>query len=258
MPYATGGSPPSRRREQKICALFLTLWLLLPILFFSFSQSKLPGYILPSIPAGGILLADFVRRREEAGEKPDQWLALVHALLAATLLAAALILPFRLLRLTLPRNVMFVTGALAATAILTLWLSLRIQGYRVLRFITLVAVVIAFSLLLRGTAPIIDYLQSARPVEAAIARLGEVPTVAVYDVPRSVEYGLAFYRNQPIPSYERNQVPDVDHLVVAASGSQKELEFRLPGRSVTRVGGFAWQHLDFYLVSGKPSGQTSP
>src|SRR5271167_1556383 len=46
--------------------LFLTLWLLLPILFFSLSQSKLPGYILPAIPAGTILLADFIRRREEA------------------------------------------------------------------------------------------------------------------------------------------------------------------------------------------------
>ena len=121
-----------------------------------------------------------------------------------------------------------------------------------LRFITLVPVVIAFSLVLRGTAPIIDVLQSARPVQTAIARLGEVPTVAVYDVPRSVEYGLGFYRNQFIPSYERNEIPDVDHLVVAASGSQKELEYRLPERLVTRVGGFGWQHLDFYLVSGKP------
>ena len=29
---------------------FLVLWALIPIVFFSFSQSKLPGYILPSIP----------------------------------------------------------------------------------------------------------------------------------------------------------------------------------------------------------------
>jgi 4-amino-4-deoxy-L-arabinose transferase-like glycosyltransferase len=238
--------------------LFLTLWLLLPILFFSPSQSKLPGYILPTIPAAAILLADFIRRREEAGEKPNPWVALAHAMLSAALLVAALIVPFKLLKLALPRNVIFVTVALAVTAILALWLSLRNQGYRVLRFITLFAVVIAYSLVLRGTAPIIDYLQSARPVQAAIAALGEVPTVAVYDAPRSVEYGLAFYRNQPIPSYERNEIPDVDHLVVAASGSQKELEYRLPHRLVTRVGGFRWQHLDFYLVSGKPSSPALP
>ncbi len=237
---------------------FLTLWLLLPVLFFSLSQSKLPGYILPSIPAGAILLADFIRRREEAGEKPTWWLGLLHALLSAAMLAAALIVPFKLLKLALPRNAIIVAVALALTAVLALWLSLRNQGYRVLRFITLVPVVIVFSLLLRGTAPIIDVLQSARPVNAAIAALGDVPTLAVYDVPRSVEYGLAFYRNRPIPSYERNEIPDVDHLVVAASGSQKELEYRLPRRLVTRVGGFRWQHLDFYLISAKNSAPTHP
>ena len=237
---------------------FLTLWLLLPILFFSLSQSKLPGYLLPAIPAGTILLADFVRRREEEAEKPGTRLALLHALLAAAMLAAALIVPFRLLKLTLPRNAVIVAVALALTAVLALWLSLRNQGYRVLRFITLVPVVIAFSLVLRGTAPIIDVLQSARPVQAAIAALGDVPTVAVYDVPRGVEYGLAFYRNQVIPSYERNEIPDVDHVVVAASGSQKELEYRLPRRLVTRVGGFGWQHLDFYLISARSSGEAHP
>jgi len=237
---------------------FLTLWLLLPIIFFSFSQSKLPGYLLPAIPAGTLLLADFVRRQEEAGDKPNPWLSLVHALLSAAMLAASLIVPFKLLKLDLPRTALMVTVVLVVTAVPALWLSLYNQGYRVLRFITLVPVVIAFSLVLRGTVPIVNVLQSARPVQSAIASLGEVPTVAVYDVPRSLEYGLAFYRNQPISSYERNEIPSVDHLVVAASGSQTELQYRLPGRSVTRLRSFAPQHLDFYLVSGANAGQAHP
>ena len=237
---------------------FLTLWLLLPIVFFSFSQSKLPGYILPSLPAGAILLADFIQRREEAQAKPSPWLPMAHALVSAAMLAAALVVPFKLLKFPMTRNAIIVAVALALTAILTLWVSLLSQGYRVLRFVTLVPVVIAFSLLLRGTAPVVDVLQSERPVDVAISALGQVPTVAVYDVPRSVEYGLGFYRNQFIPSYERNEIPDVSHLVVAASGSQKELEYRLPRRLVTRVGGFGWQHLDFYLVSGKPTEQAHP
>lgn len=241
---------PSGTEDLRI---FLTLWLLLPVLFFSLSQSKLPGYILPAIPAGTILLADFIRRREEAQEKPPQWLALLHALLCATMLAAALIVPFKLLRLTLPRNALIVAVALAITAVLALWLSLRNQGYRVLRFITLVPIVIVFSLVLRGTAPITNVLQSARPVQAAIAALGEVPTIAVYDVPRSVEYGLAFYRNQFVSNYERNEIPSAAHLVIAAAGSKKELEYRLPRRLVTWVGGFSWQHLDFYLISSGTS-----
>jgi 4-amino-4-deoxy-L-arabinose transferase-like glycosyltransferase len=239
---------------------YLAIWLLVPIAFFSLSQSKLPGYILPAIPAGTILLANFIWRREQEAEKPSTWLGLLHALLSAAMLVAALVVPFKLLKLALPRNVIIVAVALAVTAILSLWLSLRIQGYRVLRFITLVPVVIAFALLLRGTAPIVNVLQSARPVDAAIHQSvpGQIPSIAVYDVPPGVRYGLAFYGNQPVASYEENEIPSFDHLVVTASGTQKELEYRLAGRSVTRVGGFAPQHLDFYVVSGKASGQARP
>ncbi len=42
--------------------LFLILWLVVPIIFFSFSGSKLPGYILPVLPAASVITAaGFVR-----------------------------------------------------------------------------------------------------------------------------------------------------------------------------------------------------
>lgn len=238
---------------------YLTLWFLLPVLFFSLSQSKLPGYILPAIPAATILLADFVFRREQEGETPGLWLVATHMALCAALPVAALIVPFRLLHLAVTKPAIIVAVALAIITALTLWLTLRTQGYRMLRFTTLVPLLIAFALVLRGTAPMIDMLQSARPVQMTLAEtaLGEIPTVAVYDVPRGVEYGLEFYRNHKIASYERNEIPDDEHLVVAAAGSKAELEFRLKGRSVTRAGGFELQHLDFYLVS-RVAGSTAP
>ena len=46
---------------------FLVLWALIPIVFFSFSQSKLPGYILPSIPPITILTGDYLFRRRKKG-----------------------------------------------------------------------------------------------------------------------------------------------------------------------------------------------
>jgi len=46
---------------------FLVLWALIPILFFSLSQSKLPGYILPSIPPITILTGDYLYRRRPTG-----------------------------------------------------------------------------------------------------------------------------------------------------------------------------------------------
>lgn len=234
---------------------YLLLWLLLPILFFSFSHSKLPGYILPSIPAGTILLADFILRREQASTKPAMWIVVLHALLCAAMLSAAFIVPFKLLKLPLPWKVLAVAVTLAIATILMLVLTLQNQGYRVLRFATLVPVVIAVALTLRGTTPMINLLYSERPVEMNLAEteLGRIPEIAVYDVSPAVEYGLAFYRNHYVDSYERNEIPSGDHIVVAAAGTQKELQYRLPNRKVVKFGGFPLQHLDFYFVT-KPGG----
>ena len=44
-----------------ILRVFSLAWLLLPIVFFSFSGSKLPGYILPALPAAALLIADRLR-----------------------------------------------------------------------------------------------------------------------------------------------------------------------------------------------------
>jgi 4-amino-4-deoxy-L-arabinose transferase-like glycosyltransferase len=41
-----------------IVRIFSLAWLLLPIIFFSFSGSKLPGYILPAVPAVALLVSD--------------------------------------------------------------------------------------------------------------------------------------------------------------------------------------------------------
>ena len=42
--------------------LFSLSWLLVPLVFFTFSGSKLPGYILPALPAALILTAEYVSR----------------------------------------------------------------------------------------------------------------------------------------------------------------------------------------------------
>ena len=51
-----------------IVRVFALAWLILPIVFFSFSGSKLPGYILPSLPAAAFLIADHL------GRSKSRWL----------------------------------------------------------------------------------------------------------------------------------------------------------------------------------------
>ncbi|MDX2034428.1 MAG: glycosyltransferase family 39 protein [Blastocatellia bacterium] len=65
--------------------LFALLWLLVPIVFFSFSGSKLPGYILPVFPAVALLIGGGLRTMRS-------WVGLTTgALIALTGIAALLV-----------------------------------------------------------------------------------------------------------------------------------------------------------------------
>jgi 4-amino-4-deoxy-L-arabinose transferase-like glycosyltransferase len=55
------------RRERLI--LLALIWILVPLLFFSFSTSKLPGYILPAFPALALIIAAEIEAILKAGEK---------------------------------------------------------------------------------------------------------------------------------------------------------------------------------------------
>jgi 4-amino-4-deoxy-L-arabinose transferase-like glycosyltransferase len=46
-----------------VVRVFALAWLVMPIVFFSFSGSKLPGYILPALPAAALLVADWIAAR---------------------------------------------------------------------------------------------------------------------------------------------------------------------------------------------------
>src|SRR5258707_4311336 len=72
---------------------FLVIWLIVPIAFFSFSASKLPGYILPALPAGTLLLAEYVRRRVMDDDPPSLLLIGLHSVVAALPVVAAPMMP---------------------------------------------------------------------------------------------------------------------------------------------------------------------
>jgi 4-amino-4-deoxy-L-arabinose transferase-like glycosyltransferase len=67
--------------------VFSFAWLLLPVLFFSFSGSKLPGYILPALPATFLLLGERIAR-SGSGFESTKWplraTGMICALLGAT------------------------------------------------------------------------------------------------------------------------------------------------------------------------------
>ncbi len=83
---------PAPNRPGDAFPEFLVLWALIPIVFFSFSKSKLPGYILPSIPPITILTGDYLFRRRLPGL--NRWDLLGHAALCGVMTMFALLLPW--------------------------------------------------------------------------------------------------------------------------------------------------------------------
>jgi 4-amino-4-deoxy-L-arabinose transferase-like glycosyltransferase len=56
------GREESQSSEVQSLRLFAVAWIFVPLLFFSFSGSKLPGYILPALPGAIILTSDLAAR----------------------------------------------------------------------------------------------------------------------------------------------------------------------------------------------------
>jgi 4-amino-4-deoxy-L-arabinose transferase-like glycosyltransferase len=234
---------------------FLCLWTLLPILFFSLSQSKLPGYILPSVPPCAILAADFLRRRVPP---LSQLMMAGHALLLGTLCAFVLVFPTVFIQhLPMPMPGRYLAASAALLTMLGVFVALRRSGTQVLRAATLVPVILMVGFILKAAAPDIDSYYSARPVAKQIARTyGTESPLAVFDVRRELRYGLNFYRNQPIPSYNDNEIPPSAHLLIAKAGSLPKLSFLLRGRQLVLLGGFPAQNLQYFVVSAGPPAPT--
>jgi len=234
--------------------VFASCWLIVPVIFFSLSQSKLPGYILPALPAGGLLLAEYLRQHLQQGDSkpPAMWLAVLHALLAAAPIVPALLIGYVITQHRLPGGQpMLVAVALAFVLCAGIALTLvRKPGLRMLRFVTLIPVVLTLGAVLKLGSVTLDQTLSARPLALEIAGVEShrLP-VAVHHVRRELEYGLTFYRNQLTFNYDWGRVLQQEHLVVAPENSQVEIGRLVAGRRVSYLGHYAAHHVDYYWIA---------
>jgi 4-amino-4-deoxy-L-arabinose transferase-like glycosyltransferase len=233
--------------------IFACCWLAVPVVFFSISRSKLPGYILPAVPAAAVLLADYLRERFEHETSVPKWQAILHALVAAAPIVPAVLIGFVVTEHRLPtgRPMIFaVLTALVLCVAIALTLISRLH-LRMLRFVTLIPVVLAVAAVFKLGTTAIDQNLSARPLAAELSSLEthKLP-VAVCGASREVEYGLAFYREQIIARYEVGNVPSVEHLLVTSPTWKTNVSEQTKGRRVSLLGHYAPLGLDYYWVAG--------
>jgi len=176
---------------------FFACWALFPVLFFSFSQSKLPSYILPAIPPLALLLAVSASRSSSR----------VRGLLAVISTAIAIV--WLVLGVAAweyfaadPQSGLAAKIVLAVAliaAVLSLVFGFR-SNLKSLIFTSAFAAALAVGIAGLALLPAIDPLVSARDRAQMIT---DSPGTNFYTfrLQRSWNYGLAFYAGRPLEEW---------------------------------------------------------
>ncbi len=233
MPWAAllfGAARDGWRRGQgwrQSPSVFFACWALFPLLFFSFSQSKLPGYILPAVAPLVLIMVRSLSRSLEPRGQAAYWLL---ATVGATVVALALTAGHWLERL--PE-----ASGLADTRVVTLWLAAAAVAGAVTALLALLrkpwAALIFTALFLAGLTeatnrfliPKLDPYLSARAAAQMVADdAALVQQLHAYKLHRAWYYGLNFYLGRELPLWQ----PDSDGIVwiFTSQTGRKELEAR--------------------------------
>jgi len=232
---------------------FLVLWALFPIVFFTFSKSKLPGYILPSIPPLTILTGDYLNRIRRIGL--PNWLLWSHAAACALVTFVIVLAPQHMVYDTIvpPARWLLMASAAALLVFFSVVKTIRIGGITQVRNATLFPVLAALVFLLGFHGQDLDLNYSARPLAREMQQKApETRLVVVQNVKRDMVYGLAFYRNQQPLDYSEDGIPAVEHLLVIPSADAPTMEHLLAGRVYQQIIEYPARGLQVYKVYAKP------
>lgn len=210
------------RRWANSNSFFLACWVIFPVLFFSASQSKLPGYVLPVIPPLALLVARSLSKGVVLRDALCRWL-----------LAGA-------------GTVLFLLGTLGATTsqavgrmpgvsqddLAPLYLVLLGGGLCVLFFsifrremlaVCLVALTVATAagVLTRRTLPRMDAEISPRAVAHLLSRYPSesLDSLSVYKLHRAWHYGLNYYLGRELPVWSPQN--DTRYVITTREGFEE-------------------------------------
>ena len=176
--------------------VFSLAWILLPLIFFSVSQSKLPAYILPVLPAVALLVGERVTCFLSA-QRGHRVLKLTGTLLLLMLAAGSVYLHRHY-----GLSILVIAIAVAPLAAVALVALARPQMGPALCVLIALAMFVTSVFSLKGIAPAIARRESVRDLLAAASSRGydTAPLVQLHNVDRTAEF------------YAANQLLYADHL----------------------------------------------
>jgi len=176
---------------------FFACWGVFPVLFFSVSQSKLPSYILPAIPALSLICAVSVVRSARS-LSPGVTIGITWAVLGIVALVWAHPLP-ESMREALGSTIVIAAIIAFAGAAAILFLAVRRDRTFLAVSLALAAVLVEFAGL--SILPRIDPYVSARWHAQLMRGHLHPDRIFTYRLPRSWNYGLAFYFARELPEW---------------------------------------------------------
>ncbi|HXT86907.1 MAG TPA: glycosyltransferase family 39 protein [Verrucomicrobiae bacterium] len=206
---------------------FIACWAIFPVLFFSFSKSKLPEYVLPVFPALAVLLGhSFVCAMEHARRKA-QWMGVGTGVMWVALGVAGAIGFHRL-----PMYTPFNREQIAQLAMISLFggigigiviefLSLWHKLWAVVAFTAgacAVLVVVAQAVVLPKLDPLLSTRQMAQQFRATA---DNAKIYSLGDVNRSCQWGLQFYlESDSLPAFDPKN-PDEHYVLMTWGGDMR-------------------------------------
>lgn len=187
------------RRGNRAPETFLLLWIIVPLLFFSISQSKRPGYILPVFPAVALLSAHLALTSPHALRTAAAVTGLAAAavaltgLIGADAIAAGIDANYTELAAIIPETAIRLSTGFAAVAVLAFagWWKTSTDA----AVVAMVSVVLVVAVVGGPVVSAVAEQRSSRALARAIAATEEgsgrpLRVVAVNSLPAS----LPFYR----------------------------------------------------------------
>jgi 4-amino-4-deoxy-L-arabinose transferase-like glycosyltransferase len=195
IPFIAGGALPWcipaamawRRDRRDEPLIFAALWVLMPFLFFSLSQSKRPQYILPVMPAIALLAARCWTTDERRARIAARIAAIVFLLFGALLIAAP--------RVHVKMDPEAAAGARAVAIPMAIGTLAGAFAFLKRRDVALIAMTIPIITIPLTANPLLQAIGERRSAKTFVAKLPAAPKyVAVEDYTGSME----FYLRKPI------------------------------------------------------------
>lgn len=185
--------------EEEAKELYIWLWILAPLLFFSFSQSKLPGYILPIAPSMALLVAGEFELflAGNLDDRGREWFNRTAFFQAVCICLLGAVLPITKNQLNIeigpfvPQLAVLLIG-IGSLGMIFVW---RRQVQQLLACY-LMGIGLIVILITHQIIPQIDHIESTRKLAAILKEEGFVnQPILIFGLSRRIEYGLNFYLN---------------------------------------------------------------